>query len=656
MRELFLDYETYSAVPIGDCGAYRYINDPSFEPLLLAYAFDDDPVTCLDLACGDTLPLELVEALYSPAIVKHAWNCAFEREVTHKYFGRYCEPEQWEDTMVLAASCGLPLALGQCSEALNLSSDKAKDKAGRDLIRLFSCPRKPTKTNPSNRVYPNDQPEKWEMFKSYCTQDVVAERTIHRMLERWKPDETEHRIWCLDQAINDHGIKVDRTLAENAVDMGEKYKSELTAEAIAITGLDNPSSVAQVKDWLKEQEGLEVPSLNKKAVADVVASLKTEDAKQFMELRKELSKSSTKKYDAMLRSADTEDDHVRGCFQFFGGHTGRWAGRLVQLQNLPQNHMPDLDEARAIVRSGDFEAVECIYGNVTSTLSELIRTAIIPEEDCKFVVSDFSAIEARVTAALAGEEWRLQTFREGGDIYCASASQMFHVPVVKHGINGELRQKGKIAELALGYGGGSGALRAFGADKMGMSDEEMAETVEMWREASPNICDLWRKLERAAARCIVHKGTVFVPGVSGVWFDWESGIMWMRLPSGRRMAYYCPAYEESIRHPGRKSISYMGIDQQTRKWTRIETWGGRLTENLVQATARDILRDKMLAMTAMGYDIRAHVHDEVIINAPASGAEAVLKRVNEIMSEPLSWAGGIPLRGDGYVCDYYMKD
>ena len=435
--------------------------------------------------------------------------------------------------------------------------------------------------------------------------------------------------------------------------MDEKYKAELTERAIAITGLDNPKSVSQVKNWLADQEGKSFPSLNKKVIADVVSELETDEAKEFMAIRSELSKSSTAKYAAMLRSM-CKDDHVRGCFAFYGANrTGRFAGRLVQFQNMSKNEMPDIATCRDAVKNGHYSLVKCLYDGVAKPLSELVRTSIIPEDGHQLLVADFSAIEARVIAWLAGEQWRLDVFRNGGDIYCASASQMFKVPVVKHGENGHLRQKGKIAELALGYGGGINALKAFGADKMGMTDEEMQETVDLWRDSSPNICALWKAIERAAIRCVVHKKPV-ISDISCTRFDYEQGILWMTLPSGRRIAYWGAYYDESKLHPGRKTLSYMGVDQQTKKWSRIETWGGKLVENLVQATARDCLRESMFALDKAGYDIRAHVHDEVIVTEPLDGRS--VEQMADLMGQDISWAPGLPLRADGYSTPFYIKD
>lgn len=653
-RTLSIDLETYSEIDIAKCGSFRYIDDESFEILLLGYAFDDEPVTVIDLTADEEVPADFLAALYDPEVTKTAWNCAFERFGLWKHFGRYCPPEQWSDTMILSAVCGLPLGLGEAGKALRLEADEAKDREGKALIRYFCSPCRPTKVNGGRtRNLPTDAPDKWAQFIEYNRQDVVAERTIRKRLLRWEPDSLEHRFWCLDARINERGMRVDRELVHNAIAMDARYKAELTKQAVAISGLENPNSVAQIKQWLLEQEGIEVPSLNKKVVAEVVSQLNGERAKQFMALRARLAKSSTKKYEAMERSA-CADAHIKGCFQFYGANrTGRFAGRRVQLQNLPQNHMEDLAVARSLVRDNDYETVRLLYDSVSDTLSELIRTALIPEPGHRFIVADFSAIEARVIAWIAGEQWRLDVFRNGGDIYCASASQMFHVPVVKHGENGHLRQKGKIAELALGYGGGANALKAFGADKMGMTEEEMVNTVDLWREASPRVCALWRALERAAIRCVAHK-TPQVSAIGGIRFEMECGILWMTLPSGRRIAYYGAEYGPSRFHRDRRALSYMGVDQKTKRWGRVETWGGKLAENVTQATARDCLRDTMLALEDAGYDIRAHVHDEVIISEPRDGR--TVEDVSAIMGRELPWASGLPLRGDGYACDFYMKD
>ena len=652
MHTLLMDFETRSSVDIGACGSFKYMESPDFRPLLLAYAFDDEPVKLWDFTRTldpDDWPAEILKALDDRSVLKLAWNCAFEREVIHQSVG-YTPPEDWLDVMHLAAVCGLPMSLDAAGAALGLAPDQAKMKEGKALIRWFCVP-----TKDGYFRVPEKYPEKWETFRSYCIRDVEAERTIYNLLKRWTPDDTERRFWCLDQRINENGIRADLRLSRNAVAFDAQYKADLTEQAVALTGMENPNSVSQVKAWLEEQEGITVPSLNKKVVADVVASLGKDKSRRFMAIRSELAKSSTKKYEAIMRSAG-DDAHIRGCFQFYGAsRTGRFAGRLVQLPNLPQNNMPDLADAREIVKAGNYDNFYALYDNPSKVLSELIRTALIPEPGHKFIVADFSAIEARVIAWLAGEEWRLETFRNGGDIYCASASQMFGVPVVKHGVNGELRQKGKVAELALGYGGGPNAMLAFGADKLGMTDEEIANTVALWRERSPRIVALWKRLERAAIRCVVSERAVPL-GVAGARFDMEQGVLWMTLPSGRRISYFHAKYEEGTGkfNRGQKVLSYMGKDQKTGKWTRIETWGGKLVENLVQATARDCLRDSMLALSNAGFDIRAHVHDEVIITEPVGGRS--VEEVCEIMGQTPTWAPGLPLRADGYETPFYMKD
>ena len=653
MDYCFMDYETKSAIDIKKSGAFRYIEDESFDVLLLAYAFDDRPVRVVDFTQGETWPEEFLQALRDPAVTKVAHNAIFERTVIGKLLG-YTPPEEWLDTMHLAAQCGLPLSLDAAGKALGLPEDQAKMREGKALIRYFCQPCKPTKAN-GGRIWnlPEHAPEKWDTFKAYCQRDVEVERTIFHTLEHWMPSPEERRFWCLDARINERGVRIDRRMAQFAVAMDQRYKEELTAKAVALTGLENPKSVSQVKTWLADQEGKEFPSLNKKVVADVVASLTSDASREFMAIRSELSKSSTAKYEAMLRAA-CADDHVRGTFQFYGANrTGRMAGRLLQLQNLPQNHMEDLDEARQLVSGGHYTALKALYDGVSQPLSELIRTALIPEPGHQFLVADFSAIEARVIAWMAGERWRLEVFQNGGDIYCASASQMFHVPVEKHGVNGHLRQKGKVAELALGFSGGVGALKAFGADKLGMTEEEMQETVDLWRASSPRICAFWKAMEKAAIRSVVRRAHT-VSDIGNIAFDMDQGVLWMTLPSGRRIAYWGAKYEESQKNPGRKALTFMGQNQMTKKWERVETFSGRLVENAVQATARDCLREAMFALDAAGFDIRATVHDEVIVTEPLGGRS--VEEMAALMGGPIPWAPGLPLRADGYACPYYQKD
>lgn len=667
-NELFIDIETRSSVDLKKAGVYRYVQSPDFDIQLISYAFNDDPVVTLDLTRGDTLPPDLMDGLSGESTRKHAWNCAFERvcftewfrrlPCGHRLHGYVPVIEQWFDDMVLAVVCGLPASLDGAGTALGLPEDKAKDKRGKQLVNWFSKPCKPTKKNPDQHWHdPADHPDKWAEYSEYNAQDVVAEREIHRILEHWTPGELEHKAWCMDQRINDRGIRVDMTLAREAVAMNDRYKADLTERAIALTGMQNPKSVSQIKAWLLEQEGVEVPSLNKKEIAGVVAQLASDTSKEFMAIRAELSKSSTAKYKAMLDSAC--DEHCRGMFQFYGaGRTGRWAGRRVQLQNLSKNKMSDIDACRSLVRAGDYDGMMLLYDGVTSALSELVRTAFIPEDGDRFIVCDYSAIEARTLSWIAREEWALEEFRGDGLIYEATGARMFGVPkhsIAKGGENNHLRQPAKTAELACGYGGGMGAMKAFGADKMGMSDEEIVRAVDLWREAHPNVCALWKSLERAAIRCVV-KGTPQISSVGRILFTMENGVLWMRLPSGRRISYFGARYGEGTGKftRGKKVLSYMGLDQKTHKWTRIETFSGKLTENLVQATARDCLRDAMLALTAAGFRIVAHIHDEVIVSEPRDGR--TLEDVAAIMGRELSWAPGLPLRGDGYYCDYYVKD
>ena len=579
-RICFCDTETFSEVDIGKCGSYRYIEDNSTEVLLLTYAFGDEPVKCADLASGDPWPEEFLAAYDDPDTLLIAHNCSgFEWPLFNRFL-HPLPPERYFDTMHLAAQCGLPQSLGGAGEAIGLTEEQAKIKDGRALIRYFCTPCKPTKSNGRReRNLPEHDPEKWTRFKEYAVRDVEAMRTIYHHLEQWMPDAAERRFWALDARINAHGVRIDRKLATNAVLMDAKNKEELTAEAIALTGMENPKSVSQIKSWLYDQEGKEFPSLNKKVLADVIPALKSEDAKQFMALRTELSKSSTAKYNAMLRSMSPKDDHVRGCFRFYGANrTGRFAGALVQFQNLSKNYDANLDGMRELVKGGHYTALKALYDGVADPLSQLVRTAIIPEEGHKILVADFSAIEARVTAWFAGEEWKLQAFRDGQDIYCATASQMFHVPVVKHGVNGELRQKGKVAELACGYGGGVNALKAFGADKMGMTDEEMQDVVDKWRDSNANVAAWWKTMENAAVRAVARQVET-VDKIGKIAFSFEKGVLFMKLPSGRRLAYWGAAYGESRFQPGRKTLSYMGVNQQTKKWSRVETWGGKLVEN-----------------------------------------------------------------------------
>ncbi len=644
---LMIDIETYSSVDLVKHGVYRYASSPDFEILLLAYAYDDEPVQLIDIASGEEIPEQVRHDLTDEDVLKEAYNANFERTCLRRWLGVELPPEQWHDTMIHAQYLGLPRSLDAVGKALGLSDDQAKMKEGKDLIRYFCKPCKPTKTNGNRtRNYPNDAPEKWETFRRYNIRDVEAEREIAYRLSTYPVPDHEWQIWWMDQHINDRGVRIDRDLAEAAVKVNDRNVSRLTDEVQELTHLENPNSVSQLKSWLCS-EGEETDSLSKAWVSERLKDLPNGDLRRVLEIRAELGKSSVSKYEAMLRSAG-EDDRVRGTLQHYGAsRTGRWAGRLLQVQNLPQNHMEDLETAREAVRTRDAEWVRSLYDSVSDTLSQLIRTALIPSEGKRFAVSDFSAIEARLVAWLSGEQWRQDVFASGGDIYCASASQMFHVPVVKHGVNGHLRQKGKIAELALGYGGGVGALTAMGALKMGLTEDELPEIVSKWREASPCITGLWWAVDEAAKIAVKHKEWSGDLG-HGLRIGYAGGMMIIRLPTGRSLYYPHPRLEEG--KFGHTCITYHGSN-----WTREQTYGPKLVENIIQATGRDCLAEAMLKVNER-YPIVMHVHDEMIAEVPAEEAEEALTFMNAKMAEQLPWAEGLILRGDGYLCDFYRKD
>ena len=650
-KTLSIDIETFSSIDLLSCGVYRYAEAEDFEVLLFAYSYDYGPVQLIDVAQGEEIPEEVVEYLYDPDVEKSAFNANFERTCLTRWFDRYCPPEQWSCTMVLAASCGLPMSLKGVGAALGLPEDKAKMKEGADLIRYFCVPCRPTKTNGQRtRNLPSHAPDKWEVFCRYNIRDVEVENTIRKQLIKWRPNYSEQKLWCLDQRMNDKGVRIERQLAENAIRIGDEYRSELLQEAQELSGLQNPNSTAQIKSWLEEQEDIEVLSLNKKAIADVYASLSTEETKKVLKLREEFSKSSNKKYEAFLRSC-CKDSHVRGTFQFYGAGTGRWAGRLVQLQNLPHDTLPDLDDARMLALLGDEEDFEAMYPKVQSALSALIRTMIIPEDGQILAIADFSSIEARVIAWLSNEEWRLDAFRTGKDIYCESASRAFGIPVEKHGQNSEYRKYGKVIELACGYGGSKGAMENFGARHLGMTDEEMVQLVDKWRDASPHITAFWKSLESSAVRC-VKRQTPTISTVGSIRFDFEDGVLWMMLPSGRRIAYW--GAEIGKDRWGRDSLTYMTQNQTTKKWERTETFGGKLVENCVQAVARDCLKEALFNLDRAGYDVRATVHDEVIITAPMK--DGMLDEIIGLMCKGAPWMKGLPLNADGYYCTSYRKE
>lgn len=646
MRELSIDIETYSSVDLNASGVYAYASAPDFTILLLAFAFDCEDVSIIDLASGESIPDDLLYELTNPETVKTAFNANFERTCLSKYLNRPMPPEQWRCTMVQAMELGLPGSLSGAAAALGLSEQK--DSQGKACISYFSKPCKPTKTN-GNRVrnLPQHNSEKWEIFKSYCKQDVVVEREIKNKLRSFPITAGEQKLWECDQRINDRGIGVDLIMAKNAVMFSEKHKRQCTAEAVRLTGLDNPNSVTQLKNWIENRTEETLESLDKKAVDSLLRSTSDLLLKRVLELKKAMSKTSNKKYDSMLEAV-CEDGRIRGTMQFYGANrTGRWGGRIIQPQNLPQNHINDLEAARQIVCDGDYELFEMLY-DVPSTLSELIRTALVPSSGRRFIVSDFSAIEARVIAYLAQETWRLKVFEDGGDIYCASASQMFGVPVVKHGVNGHLRQKGKIAELALGYGGSVSALVSMGALEMGLSEDELQPLVNAWRASNPNITAFWRECQDAAMSAINDQPQRIKCGIT---FYKKSGILFIGLPSGRALAYAKP--QIGTNRFGSPSITYMGVkDRGT--WERVETWGGKIVENIVQAFARDCLAESMLRLEKRGYEINFHVHDEVILDVPIGVSSA--KEIAAIMGEPIEWAQGLKLRAEAYETPFYKKD
>ncbi|UFH65570.1 DNA polymerase [Clostridium cadaveris] len=650
MRTLAIDVETYCELNIKEVGAYRYCEHPSFEILLFAYAFDDEPVEIIDIMNGETLPEEVKSAILDYEILKTAFNANFERNSLENSMCYEMPPEQWECTMIKALTMGLPGSLDMVGKALHFEEDKQKMKEGKALVQYFCKPCKPTKTNGGrNRNLPEHEPEKWELFKEYCKQDVEVEREIRKKLGRYKTIQDEKELWDLDQRINDRGINLDMDVILNAIKCDEQFKERLTNEAIELTGLNNPNSPTQLKAWLSERVGYEVKSLTKDSIPGLIEAAEDDKVIRVLELRQLMAKTSIKKYQAM-EVARCEDGRVRGLLQFYGANrTGRWAGRLVQVQNLPQNHLPDLEEARNCIKEGRFDDAEFLFDSIPDTLSQLIRTAFIPSEGNIFMVADFSAIEARVIAWYAGEKWRLDVFKNNGDIYCASASQMFKVPVEKHGVNGHLRQKGKIAELALGYGGSVGAIKSM--DKAGsIPEEEIQPLVRDWRAASPNITKFWWDVDKAAKKAIAERTTVCMQ--YGLKFIYDPGVLFIQLPCGRRLSYIRPKIEEG--KYGSNIITYEGMEQTSKQWTTLETYGPKLVENIVQATARDCLGITMKRVEDKGYPIVMHVHDEIIMDVPKDYGS--LEEVNDIFGEPISWAPGLPLTADGYECNYYMKD
>lgn len=646
MRNLSIDIETYSPEQLAKCGVYRYCQHPDFEILLFSYSIDGTPVQVVDFTAGERLPEAVYSALTDPNVTKWAFNAQFERVCLSRFLGypvgTYLDPVSWRCTMVWAATLGLPLSLEGVGAVLGLEKQKLKE--GKDLIRYFCTPAK-ARDGGVFRHYSTDNPEKWAVFKAYNRRDVETEMGIQQKLAKFPVSESEWRNYQLDQHINDRGIMLDMEMVRQAIDCDEQFKRTHLDMARSVTGLDNPNSPAQLKAWLSER-GVEAESLSKAAVLSLLEEADGE-VELALSLRRELAKSSVKKYTAMEMAVGS-DSRARGLIQFYGANrTGRFAGRLIQVQNLPQNHLPDLDEVRRLLKCRQFDAIEMLYDSVPLVLSELIRTAFVPKPGFRFFVADFAAIEARVIAWIAGEQWRQEVFAKGGDIYCASASQMFHVPVEKHGVNGHLRQKGKIAELALGYGGSVGALKAMGALSMGVPEEELKPLVDAWRGSNPNIVKLWWDVDRAASTCVREKVATETHGIR---FFYQSGMLFIVLHSGRRLVYVKPRM--GINRYGSETVTYEGVGTQ-KKWLRLESYGPKFVENIVQATARDILVEAMQRLDAKGYKIVMHVHDEAVIEAPA---DTSLEDICSVMGETPAWANGLLLRADGYVCDFYKKD
>ena len=660
MREkhLSIDIETKSSVDIGKAGAYKYAQSPDFGILLFAYSLDDSPVRVVDLACGEKIPETIRLALMDPAVTKHAYNAAFEWYCLNRA-GYQTPLEQWKCTMAHGLYCGYTAGLDATGKAIGLPQEKQKLATGKALIKYFCTPCKATKAN-GGRTWnlPEHAPEKWELFKEYCGQDVVTEKAILRRLEMFPMPEEEERLWQMDVRMNAYGVRVDTGLIGGALSIHERSTEELSRKAAAITGLSNPNSTAQLLGWLRGQ-GTELPDLRKETVAETLDNPENlpEEVKTVLEIRQQLGKTSIKKYEAM-KAACCMDERVRGLTQYYGANrTGRWAGRMVQMQNLPRNYLKTLDYARKLVKAGNYEGVKALYGNVPDTLSQLIRTAFIPSEGHKFVVADFSAIEARVIAWLAGEQWVNEVFATHGKIYEATASQMFGVPVekiVKGNPEYSLRQKGKVATLALGYQGGVNSLISMGALGMGLTEEELPEIVDRWRQANPRIVDLWYQVGNAA---LAVMESAQPQAVHGLVFALEGDLLYgqsfltVRLPSGRKLFYPKPFLKEN--QFGRPAVHYYTVGQQTRKWEVASTYGGKMVENIVQAIARDCLAETLKRIDARGLQVVFHVHDEVIIDAPM---ETTVEEICGLMAEPIPWAPGLILRGAGFESSYYMKD
>lgn len=643
-RILAADIECFSDVDLVKCGVYAYADSPAFEILLFAYSFDGGETQIIDLAQGEKFPAEVEEAIFDVSVTKTAYNANFERTCLSKYFGRYIPPESWHCSAVQAAMLALPRSLEDVGRVLGL--DEQKMKEGKELIRYFCVPCKPTKANGGRtRNLPCHAPEKWELFKTYCKRDVDVEKSIRRKLHNFPIPESEMELYRLDQRINDRGVLVDMGLVEQAIACERLHKEIVTKRAYELTGLENPNSVAQLKGWLGGK-GMEAESLSKKAVAEMIAETDGE-VEELLKLRLLMAKTSVKKYEAMERSV-CSDGRVHGMLMFCGANrTSRWSGKIVQIQNLPKNYIPDLELARDLVKQGRFEDIELLYDSTPNVLSELIRTAFIPKPGCRFVVADFSAIEARVLAWLSGEQWRLDVFTSHGKIYEASASSMFHVPMEEITKGSPLRQKGKLAELGLGFGGAAGALISMGALDMGLTEDELPPLVAAWRKANPHITQFWWDVDAAAVKAVTEKQKT---KVGKIIFEYKSGILFITLPSGRKLSYVKPRM--AVNKFGRDGLTYEGISEN-KKWSRIETYGPKLVENIVQGTARDLLAEAMLRVEKKGYPIVMHCHDEIIAEVP-EGIGSV-DEMCEIMAVQPAWAEGLPLRADGYQCSFYQK-
>lgn len=658
MRKMSVDIETFSSIDLKKSGVYRYVEAPDFDILLIGFSIDDGPVEVIDCTARhnnyeeERKMVQFKRHLYDPDCVKYAYNANFERTCLAKWLGKEMPPREWRCTMIKCLTMGLPGSLADAGIALGLPEDKLKDPQGKALIQYFSKPCKPTRVNGQRtRNLPEHAPDKWKLYIEYNRQDVVTEMAIYSKLSCYKTTEAEQELWNLDQEMNDRGVRIDVDMVDKIVNYDVIRKEELQREAQEITKLDNPNSLAKLKTWLNDQ-GMPMTSVTKDTIAAALSLQYIPDnVRRVLEIRTALGKTSTAKYSTML-DAVCDDHRLRGILQFYGANrSGRWAGRLVQTHNLARNSLPDLDLARELAEEGDFDTMQTLFGETAFVFSELVRTAFIPSEGCRFVVSDFSAIEARVISWIADEEWRLQAFREGKDIYCETASQMYKVPVVKHGENGELRQKGKVAELACGYQGGVGAMKRM--DREGsIPEEELQAVVDSWRNANPKVVKLWRLCEIAVRTAIEEHRTVRLQ--HGLEFSYINHNLFIKLPGGRKLCYWDTKLKMDPRD-GREHIVYMGVNQETKQWGETETYGGKLVENIVQATARDCLAVAMTRVSNLGYKIVMHVHDEMIVDVPVEDTNA-LEVINACMAEPIDWAPGLPLKGDGYETTFYKKD